>query len=252
MNSRRVLSLFYVTLLFCVFCARAQAETKVWIMWGQSNMFSGLSGELPEAYVTVPHNVEYWASIKQGEAQSFTSFKKQELIGPEVGFAHTIAKQYFPDDSHLIIKVAVGATDMSRWTRGGDLYSLLLQTVKTVVGNRDVRYMAVIGCQGEADSNTVSKYLDYRPMMNSMMRGIRSELGDPYLMWGITLTNPPTKYAFEINAEQLRIVQTDVNARAISTIQILKDPCGQGAELHYTTMGQIELGRRMAYSMVTH
>jgi hypothetical protein len=224
----------------------AQADTKVWILWGQSVLSSGLPSELSLKWNKIPANTEVWTDTNNIGLKKLTTFNAQAKVGPEVGFAVSISTMY-PADQHIIIRYSFGGTAMDRWTVGKDLYYGLLDAISLAVNGRNVKYMAILSDQGETDSQKLALTQQYQSRMTAMMPALRAALGNPDLPWFICIdcsNNSIMPYSLQIAASQLTLVATgggSVWGIEYTSLPHLPDL------IELTTGGVVQLGSLMAY-----
>ncbi len=220
--------------------ATAQAETMVWILAGQSNMYSGFSRALTANASTVPSNVEYWCNLNdRAGLRQVTNYKKVASFGPEVEFISLISKPH-PDDYHIVIKSCKGGSGMDRWQVGADLYEGLVNTVLNVVGDRVVQYKALLWAQGETDATFADTASLYQGRLVAMIQGLRLNLGCPGLPVLIELTDWKAPYIFNVDLAQINVCLSEPLVRIVPTNGMSK----QSNVLHFTSRGQLQLGQR--------
>lgn len=223
--------------------AIANADTNLFILWGQSNMARPLKGSIG-ALNTIPANVIYCKDDESNVPFDCPpSFSKQKKVGPEIGLAPAISAQ-FPDDLNIILKVSRAGTAMDKWTAGGELYDLLLERINDVVEMYGpVKYRGVFGCQGESDAMFEPLSQLYAARMEAMITGLRETLCEPGLPFFVTVTNPPASFAYRINVnfDQLSFPSKIANVHLVTTVGLAKIP----GKIHYTPSAERTLGLYM-------
>ena len=241
-------------LILCIlFSSTLHAKELVFLLAGQSNMVGqGTTSELASQYHRDPINVSFYFN---GYKTSLSRFKH---FGPEIGFAHEIAKR-FPNNKIKLIKFAVGGTSMFAWhpqwnaakansTRNvsaGALFKKLIQTAKIPFDEKESVFAGILWMQGEQDAKYPVAAKQYANNLNSFVSGLRHELKAPTVAFLMGKVNPP----IELFPETL-VVQTaqKLAQQRIRNCHLIKtgDLDKRNDLLHYNTKGQIELGKRFA------
>ncbi len=164
MNKTSVVNGFASVLLAgCVFAlpaGAAEKNLKVFILAGQSNM-AGLGDikALPPIYTQPPGNVKMWRQSDKVWTPLRTAGNTDGQFGPEITFAHTMAKA-MPDAEIGIIKYASGGTALyNDWApTEGPQYKHLMDTVRTALADLDAagtpyEITAMLWLQGESDAH---------------------------------------------------------------------------------------------------
>jgi hypothetical protein len=202
--------------------------------------------------VWTPANVQYFLD---GE---LTRFAEQERFGPEVGFAHELARAW-PERHIALIKYAVDATSLLAWapvwdsvgaaiTRNasdGPLYEHLLNSVASVPLRADAEFAGFLWMQGERDAFFPVAGAEYLTNLERLVRRLREDLGEPNMPFVLGQVHPPPdRWAA---ADLVRKAQREAQVQIPSTRLVLTDDLPKlGDEVHYNTDGQLELGRRFA------
>jgi hypothetical protein len=223
---------------------------KTFILAGQSNMAGmGEISELAAEMRQAPNNisiVEYKARNKFAEP----------WFGPEVTFAHEIAKAW-AKERILIIKFAVDSSSLLAWLPDwsekearitdnadvGPLYQKLLKFIETVTFGIEVRFIGMMWMQGERDAKFQESANNYAKNFEEFIYHIRIDLNSPQLPFIYGQVNPP--------AEQFPFVQTVRDAQVqiehqVSGIKmIITDDLRKLEDrLHYNARGLKKMGRR--------
>jgi len=212
----------------------------------------GTTSELPANYRRNPSNVSFYFN---GSKTSLSRFKH---FGPEIGFAHEIARRY-PHTKIKLIKFAVGGTSMFAWhpqwnaakansTRNasaGALFKKLVKTAKIPFDEENSIFAGVLWMQGEQDAKYPVAAKQYARNLNSFVSALRHELKAPSAAFLMGKVNPPLELFPATRAVQnaQKLAQQRIrNCHLIKTADLEK----RNDLLHYNTSGQLELGKRFA------
>ena len=247
--------LFKVVLISLFFWgnpASAQQEL-IFILAGQSNMAGqGERSKVPAHYRKNPRNVSFYHNGYKTPLNHFAYF------GPEIGFAHEVARRY-PKHQIKIIKFAVGGTSMLAWApnwsvqranltknaSAGPLFKKLLQTANASYDSKKSRISAVLWVQGEADAKYPAIARQYKNNLSIFVTALRRQLDNRNTQFIVAGVNPPVKQfpaSAVINKAQKQVVASLPNMQFIRTIDLSK----RSDNLHFDTLGQIKLGKRFA------
>ncbi len=232
-------------------------KRKVFILAGQSNMAGfGNVRELPQELRVWPENVSLF-TLKQG-----LRLKDDSPFGPELTFAHTPADQQ-PNENHLLIKYAVGSTSMATWSpewdsdltertnekHYGSLYRHLVGLTKTILNPESDEIEGVLWMQGERDAKFPDLADQYKECFRHLIGKLRIDLGTPGLPFVYGQINPPADQF--TSTETVRKAQVDLS-KTVERVQMVHtdDLAKLPDQLHYSTAGQIELGRRFGTAML--
>jgi hypothetical protein len=257
-NRKKIIQNSLVLVLFSFFTSHLSAQELVFILAGQSNMSGqGNSVELPPSYQRVPSNIEFYYNGYKAPLNRFRHF------GPEIGFAHEIAR-HFPHTKIKLIKFAVGGTSLFAWdpqwtaskarlTRNasaGPLFKKLIKTIKIQFNEETSKLAGVLWMQGEADAKYPNAAKQYANNLNRFVNALRVELKSPNTPFIMGSIHPPinlfpatpvVQQAQKTAASRIR------NLRLINTADLTK----RNDHLHYNTDGQLELGKRFAKAFVS-
>jgi len=241
-------------LILCFFLSSTlHAKELVFLLAGQSNMVGqGTTSELASQYHHDPKNVSFYFN---GYKTSLSRFKH---FGPEIGFAHEMARRY-PLAKIKLIKFAVGGTSMFAWhpewnaakansTRNasaGALFKKLIKTAKIPFDEENSVFAGVLWMQGEQDAKYPIAAKHYASNLNSFVSALRHELKAPRVAFLMGKVNPPISLFPSIKAVQSaqNLAQRRIrNSYLIKTADLGK----RNDLLHYNTKGQLELGKRFA------
>lgn len=241
-----------ISLFFWGSPAIAQQEL-IFLLAGQSNMAGqGERSKVPGHYRKNPRNVSFYHNGYKTPLNHFAHF------GPEIGFAHEIARRY-PKHQIKIIKFAVGGTSMLAWepnwsvhranltnnASAGPLFKKLMQTANASYDETKSRISAVLWVQGEADAKYPAIARQYKNNLRNFVIALRRDLDNRDTQFIVAGVNPPVKQfpASElISVAQQQVVASLPNMFFIPTTDLTK----RSDKLHYDTLGQIKLGQRFA------
>lgn len=247
------LSQRFIFILCLVLSSTIQAKELVFLLAGQSNMVGqGTTSELADHYHRDPSNVSFYFNGYKTSLSRFNHF------GPEIGFAHEMARRY-PGTKIKLIKFAVGGTSMFAWhpqwdavkansTRNasaGELFKKLIKTAKIPFDENESVFAGFLWMQGEQDAKYPEAAQQYATNLNSFVSALRYQLNAPKAAFLMGSVNPPLALfpatAIVQNAQNLA-QQRIRNCHLIKTADLGK----RTDLLHYNTQGQIELGKRFA------
>jgi len=228
----------------------ASAKVRIYILAGQSNMMGkGKTYQLPAAYKRQPRNVKFYY---QGRLRPLARYSH---FGPEVSFAHEIARS-LPNDTHIIIKHVATGSSIKQWLPGSPLFNGMLRQrgfVKVNSGSYDdknnIKVDAIIWMQGEKDARTRQNATSYEGNLKRFISGLRRKLESvrsPFIMGQINPEDP----AFSM-IETVQKAQQNAQ-RSLPNVMLVKTQ-GLGKiydHVHYDAKGQIELGKRFARAFV--
>jgi hypothetical protein len=223
-----------------------QAKERIYLLAGQSNMMGrGKTQELPSNYKSTPSNVRFYY---QGRPKPLA---KMAYFGPEVTFAHEVAKA-FPNDQHVIIKAVGTGSSIKQWQRGKPLYYSLLRQLQLAMPqyfySKKQPVEAIVWMQGEQDARSGDAF-KYQPQIKQFITSLRTDIAAPNSLVVIGQVNPKAP-AFRL----LKIVQAGQAQVAHSlpnTVLVTTEGLGTTFDLvHYNAQGQMELGKRLAQAYI--
>ena len=240
-------------IFFIVLSPTLHAKELVFLLAGQSNMVGqGTTSELASHYHRDPSNVSFYFN---GYKTSLSRFKH---FGPEIGFAHEIARRY-PGTKIKLIKFAVGGTSMFAWhpqwnavkanstknASAGELFKKLIKTAKIPFDDKESVFAGFLWMQGEQDAKYPVAAQQYASNLNSFISALRYQLKAPKAAFLMGSVNPPLSLfpaAAVVQKAQKMALHRIRNCHLIKTADLGK----RNDLLHYNTMGQLELGKRFA------
>jgi hypothetical protein len=230
----------------------AKEKLRIYLLMGQSNMAG--RGEVqtedktPHPRVLLLGTNKIWQVAVEPVT---TDAHKYHGVGPGLAFAKAMAEKN-PDVVIGLVPTAVGGTPLSRWQKGGDLYSNAVSCARFAMLNGTLS--GVLWHQGESDTGTKEKAHSYGTRLTEMISDLRTDLKSPNLPFVcgelgeflVHRTNhPPVPLARIVN-EALNAIPKTVPRTACASAKGLKD---KGDELHFDTASQREFGRRYAELM---
>lgn len=228
---------------FLTSCSSARSGDRVFVLAGQSNMQGlGTVYQLKPWQKRTPPNVEFYT---RGSKQP-VALVSGGRFGPEVNFAHDLARA-FPKDRIIIIKVAAGGTPITQWIPGTRNYLAILNQVRHALANspRTRQVEAILWMQGESDATTQHRASRYDGDLKHIIRQLRRDLRSPHSLFMIGQVNPLAQrfpYVGTVRAKQQQVHNQVPNTQLIPTSDLSKT----SDQLHYDTNGQLTLGKRFA------
>ncbi len=218
------------------------AKDRLIILAGQSNMMGrGKTSELPATYKTTPTNVKYFYQGREHALAKFAWF------GPEVSFAHDVARA-FPKDTIILVKQAASGSLIQQWQPGQALYQGLLRQVGFATkAEGEGQVDAILWMQGESDAqSTIGVAKQYGQRFETLATHLRQDLGAPnslFLYGQVNLEHPDHTTTIAAVRKQ----QQDAQRQLPHALMVSTDGLGKQADgIHYNAAGQMELGKRFA------
>ncbi|MGB0849510.1 MAG: sialate O-acetylesterase [Thiolinea sp.] len=232
-----------ILLLSGVWSAQVWAADRVYIMAGQSNMMGRAKTHyLPPTYRKTPTNVTFYYQGRERKLAQYAYF------GPEVSFAHNVARA-FPQDNHIIIKHVATGSSIQQWLPGQRLYQGLLRQVKFSLQTENPNIDAVIWMQGENDARTRDKAVQYAPRLTRFIHALRKDLNAANSQFVLGEISPEDK-AFPM-VPVVQEAQRKVNNSVPNTQMVSTQGLGKIFDhVHFSAPGQMELGRRFAQAYI--
>lgn len=243
------------------------SKLKVFILAGQSNMAGqGDPMELTGEFQKHPENVMMPIPPRERKGRQPTDLVPfapfPERFGPEVGFAHAMAKAW-PEEKIVLIKKAIGGTSALAWApdwtreraaltkneRVGPLYKNLMEQLVEPIRERygdDVEIAGVLWAQGGRDGRYEQAAKQYEQNLKKIIAAFRKDLGNPKLPFILAHTVDAQGRGFphmdQIRAAQERIAKADPHSVLVSSANLST----KRDKVHFDTKGQLELGQRFA------
>lgn len=240
---------FWMPLLALLLLAQTPAvwaKDRLILLAGQSNMMGrGKVSELPATYKTTPANVKYFYQGREHPLAKFAWF------GPEVSFAHEVARA-FPHDTIIMVKQAATGSLIQQWQPGQALYKGLLRQVGFATPkDTTLQADAILWMQGESDAQeSLGVAKQYGQRFANLVTHLRQDLDSPdsaFIYGQVNLDHPEHAEAIASVRNQQQAAQRSVSrAVMVSTDGLGKQDDG----IHYNAQGQMELGKRFAKAYI--
>ncbi len=223
---------------------------QLYLLMGQSNM---AGANTPEEEDKKPHpRVMMFTAEEQWKVAADPVHRRnQGGVGPGHSFGKNMAESQ-PQISFGLIPCAVGGTPLSRWERGGDLYSNAVRRARLAMKNGTLA--GILWHQGEADSKTSETAYSYGDRLAKMIGNIRDDLNSPNLPFVVgqighfTYTHRENRFPF---AKTVNSAIAGIPSRVPFTACVLATNLAHtGDEVHFTAAAQREMGRRYAEEML--
>ena len=229
----------------------SREKLHLYLMMGQSNM-SGrgkveIEDKTPHPRVLMFTTNEVW----QSAVEPVTHDRPKLLgVGPGLAFGKALAEKY-PDATIGLVPCSVGGTPLSRWQKGGDLYSNAVHRAQLAMKVGTLK--GVIWHQGESDSSP-GKAETYGKRLDQMIRDLRADLGTPDLPFVAGQLGEFLLTRGSNNVAEVQLVN-DTIAKLPSRVPHTGFVSSTGLNhkgdvLHFDAASQREMGRRYAKEMI--
>ena len=258
---------------------------EVFILSGQSNMVGwGNSLEL-DSVARFGHDMRLetfldgeWTSLRLHRPPSAVQRErwgiKEFTFGPEIGFAHELARAW-PGSRIGIVKQAVGGTGIMAWApewntadaditgdaRKGPLYKKLLAEVRQALDGENARLRGFLWLQGAKDMRDQRAAGRYAENLDNLIAALRRDLDAPDLpvlvgtyrsgtvpdsLDGVAASDIPPP-AGRPGAWEVLQAQTKVAERVPRSAPVyLRDLPRHAGNIHANTAGMLQAGRAFA------
>ena len=248
--------LVYLVLIVISISCSQEPQHVIILMGGQSNMVgAGRMEDLGDH--SFPGNIQYF-----GFGLNSRLVATPERFGPEVEVARLLSEQH-PQTKFTLIKYAIGGSSLLDWApdydslratvtgnaRFGSMYNEFMIKIDSLQKIHGGEVGAMLWMQGERDARIPEAGVEYLQNFQVMIESFRKDLGKPTLPFLFGMVNAPAERypALDtVRASQLRIAETLEQTYAISTDDVEK----WDDNLHYSSEGQLELGRRFGYQLI--
>lgn len=247
-----------VGLQSCSNGVRESEEKKhyVVLMAGQSNMVGhGKVSEIDS--IRIPENILYF----NGNRSDFRP--NPRTFGPEVSVMKMLGDTH-PDLNFIIIKYALGGTSLLDWApdysverakiteqpQKGNLYNHLMTRVDSITENYDAEFLALLWMQGGRDARFPQAAREYEANFRNFIRAIRDSTSTENLPVIFGLINTPVDRYPE--TPTVRSAQKTIAAQMENVYMIDDNTLLEKWEdnVHYSTQGQIDLGKKFAAQLL--
>lgn len=240
---------------------------RVYLLAGQSNMAGiGQVTGLPPSQRTAQPDVElYWSGLpgwRALEPSSPYSSGSARYTGPEVSFGRALADAR-PDARILLVKHAVGGTDLAQyWYPGesrddhaqGEGYRTWLATVEAALADLDARgevweVAGMAWMQGESDATNEDWANRYQENLAHLVARVRSDLAQPALPFVLGLIDCTDVCAWRetVRGAQQAVAEADPRIFTIETEDLGLYPADHW---HYQGLGVRVMGERFADALL--
>ncbi len=224
--------------------SKATAEEpplKVFVFAGTSNLSSGSTAELPDDLRQPQKDVLVyqegrWVPLEAGKVPLRGDGKR---FGPEVAFGQAMTK-------HLrepigIITASIASSD----DRAG--YAKTVMTVKEAQKSRPIVIAGMLAQVGVRDAFTEERAKDFQKNLTNLIESTRRDFGNAAMPFGQSRSLPSSPRHPHLDVVRKGEVAIDLPGyRVIDCDDV---PRG-GDKIHYTSKGQVELGKRYAAAMI--
>lgn len=231
-------------LLLLLHPATLWAKDRLIIMAGQSNMMGrGKTFHLPANYKNTPKNIAFFY---QGRPHKLAEFA---FFGPEVAFAHEVARA-FPQDRIILVKQAATGSSIKQWQPDGALYRGLLRQIGFATDTYPATVDAVLWMQGESDARSQAQEANqYGSRLEHLVQRFRIDLDAPHSLFLVGQINP--EHPAFLMTNNVRQQQQRIQQQVPNTVLISTDGLGKMADrIHYDAQGQLQLGKRFAQAYI--
>ncbi|MEX0776725.1 MAG: sialate O-acetylesterase [Phycisphaeraceae bacterium] len=236
--------------------AAHERPLQVFLLGGQSNMQGvGRNDQLTAPYSQAFDKVQVWdAGAGAWVPLTPPEGRPSGAFGPEVAFAHAIAKA-MPDERILLVKYAVGGTALyDDWApTQGPQYIAFMQTARAALKNLDdaqrpYEIAGMLWLQGESDADE-SKGDLYEKNLTAFVAHMREQFKTPAMPFIIARVlgyyGSATGHAKLVRDAQVKVADADARAAWFDTDDQPLEYAG-----HYNAAGLIGIGNRFAESYV--
>ncbi|EPP22395.1 hypothetical protein L911_2203 [Vibrio fluvialis I21563] len=243
-------SVVCAVILFISGCEQSETTSQetalpVYLFLGQSNMVGmrSVAADLPKDMQKPNENA---LIFKDGKWTSVSpSSFEVKGFGPEVSFAHEIAKK----EKVGIIKVSAGNTKLAlEWNsrNKGALYEKTISEIKSAEGTRKIAINGVMWMQGESDGFVKEHAEAYKHNLEALIKNLKQATGNEHLTFSVCRVTSPESFAKYTS--MVRNAQESIHEPGYRWFDC--DGLTKGADnLHYDTDGIIKLGELFYYSI---
>ena len=249
-QNRASLAIFIVVVFgFSLSVSRAEEHRHIYLLMGQSNMVG--RGEMtrwpPHPRVLSFNKAGKW--IPAVDPLHETS--SRDRVGPGVSFGRGMLHVVDQEVTVGLVPCAVGGSPLSRWEKGGDLYTATVRRAREATKLGVLR--GILWMQGEKDAKDLALAKSYAKRLDAMVSDLRRDFEMPELPFVAALpcaelAGRGDRPGAELVSESLRELPRRVRHTATVDSTGLKST---GDQTHFSTESQRELGRRYAEAMAT-
>ncbi len=241
----------------------ARAETKVYLLAGQSNM-AGVGGypgtyypadaPCPAPYNAPQTDVNFWDNGSWVPTQPGFGYQPGTMeFGPEVSFGYTLHNSIDPTDNIYLVKVGNSGTTLAdNWNPDGtgDAYNIFKSQVNAAMANLTAAGQSpviagMLWMQGETDATIPADAAAYATNLANFIGAVRSDFAAPEMPF---VLGRISAYPWGTPDDDLlvRDAQENIVNSVPNTAWFNTDDLEQIYPGHYGTQGQIDLGIRFA------
>lgn len=228
-----------------------KAKLHIYLLLGQSNMY-GRGALEPQDRTPHPRVLLFTSSNQWISAvEPLHGHGPRAGIGPGLAFGKALVASN-TNATIGLVPCALGASELRRWERGGDLYSNAL--ARATAAMRDGTLAGILWHQGEQDSMTETNSNTYHHRLAKMIGDIRTDLAKPELPFVVGQIG---EFLYNRRVQQTPFARLVNNALARIPAQVPHTACVPstglthvGDEVHFDGRSQRELGRRYAEEML--
>ncbi|CAL4937190.1 unnamed protein product [Urochloa decumbens] len=242
--------------------AGRQTKTVVFLLAGQSNMggrggatSASWDGVVPPECRPSPRILRLSPELRWEEAREplHAGIDAGNVvgIGPGMPFAHAVLRsRRLPAHAAVgLVPCAQGATAISAWSRGTQLYQRMLARARAALaqcptppkGGGDCHLAALLWYQGEADTISRRDADLYTARMEALVRDVRHDLNMPNLLViQVGLATGQGKFVDLVRDAQKRVNLPNVKYVDAKGLPVAND------YTHLTTPAQVKLGNMLA------
>ncbi|WEF26354.1 sialate O-acetylesterase [Klebsiella aerogenes] len=247
MKIRYAVAVTLASALFISVCEKTEAANAmpVYLLLGQSNMVGmrSVAADLPSNMQKPNKNALIYKDGKWIPV-SPSSFEIKGF-GPEVSFAHELAKK----GKVGIIKVSAGDTKLAlEWNSApkGYLYEKTISEIKSAEKTKNIAIKGVMWMQGESDGITKEHAEAYKHNLEVFIKNIKKETGNNNLTFSVCRVTSPAPY-FKYTPI-VRKAQESIKMKGYKWFSC--DDLTKGPDnLHYDTKGIVKLGELFSNSI---
>jgi hypothetical protein len=229
----------------------AKRKVHLYLLMGQSNM-AGRGKVEAEDRTPNPRVMTFTTNNTWQVAVDPITWDKPTIagVGPGVAFGKAMAESN-PKVPIGLVPCAVGGTPLSRWEKGGDLYSNAVYRAKLALKSGTLK--GIVWHQGESDSKP-GLAETYGDRLAQMIEDIRADLKSPRLPFVVGQLGEFIYTREANNLTEARLVN-DTLAKIPDRVPHTACACSaglthKGDQVHFDTASQRELGRRFAVEMI--
>jgi hypothetical protein len=248
------LILFGCTAALTIGSTFVQAQTKVYLLAGQSNMVGwSLSSNLPPQLQLPRSDIQiYWQGTWHDLQPGLGNYSNR--FGPEITCGRDLVDAQ-ADEDIVLIKYAVNGTSLwNDWNPAdGPQYIGFMNAINdALMSVSDPKIVGMIWMQGESDGypphSTLSHAQEYEQNLTNFIQSVRADLdvnNMPFVIGQIS-DEPVWAWGDIIRQAQLNVSQTVSNTDIVITDDLSILPDG----MHYDAAGMVTLGSRFADAML--